>query len=118
MPLTGPFHNDTACSYATPAPLKFCQVRINGVFDLRTCRHSFKHDLGRRLHDFAPIEMQHCMFRLAGASLMQIKVGHRSRHIALGFFTQTSSTLCPNGINRRSRRRAHQEWITRFAPET
>jgi hypothetical protein len=31
-------------------------VRVNNVFDLRSCRQSFKHNLGRRLHDFPPIK--------------------------------------------------------------
>jgi hypothetical protein len=54
VPLTGSFHNDTACGYAAPAPFKFGQVRIDSVFNLRCCRQSFKHDLRWRLHGFAP----------------------------------------------------------------
>jgi hypothetical protein len=33
VPLTGSFHNDTACGYAAPAPFKFGQVRIDSVFN-------------------------------------------------------------------------------------
>src|SRR6516164_3445480 len=76
MPLTGSLHNNIACSYATPALLKFGQVRINNVFDLRSCRQSFKHNLGRRLHDFVPIKRN--IVCLGGGRVIDTNQGGRS----------------------------------------